>query len=577
MSHMSNIFSQYLQTKNAVKLHNTDYYVKHDAGVYFNDRLLPVEVIDGVPNVKLTWLGQTKLYPFPFIIAAAYKCLHLPLKFYHKLSVETIAASDNYHPANLMWRFPERGIEVPGKPGFYYIPMFTRYAINREGEVWSTFQNKLLSLEINRDGYKSVNLKHDLEKRRGCRIHRLILLTFSKYPVDVETLAVNHKDGNKLNNKLENLEWCTIQENNTHAVKTGLTVRSVPVRVTNLTTNEVMLFTNKTELMKSGFKALPQTDYILKYCGGVIEKNGFRIEFLPTEINKHVPSKLTTQRAVLIRDARLDKILRYETLGEAAVAIGMEKHSLGYRLSKSSPDAINGFQFKYADDIRPWPVVLYSDDTTVNSKTTDEMFIGLRQTVQVYDEKTGVETTFDKAKDAAELVGLTAPDMSRLLTANDQSLITDRYRVKRERFQWGDEKILKATALRKRNTIVLLDTLTDEETHYDRGRDICALLGIADSTLSTCLANDKQTLYNDRYRFKRIDVPWKPKAVGKLKNEGYVPVEVTDKQLNTVTVYNTAVSAAKALDMKVTLFHYHLEKNPMKLIKGRYILKRLDK
>jgi len=53
------------------------------------------------------------------------------------------------------------------------------------------------------------------------------MLTFN--PVDnSEQLEVNHKDGNKLNNRLDNLEWCTSSENKIHALTTGLKEYNLP-------------------------------------------------------------------------------------------------------------------------------------------------------------------------------------------------------------------------------------------------------------------------------------------------------------------------------------------------------------
>jgi hypothetical protein len=63
-------------------------------------------------------------------------------------------------------------------------------------------------------GYKTVSIGR---KRRS--IHRLVMATF--YGED-KTRVVNHIDGDKTNNKLENLEYLTVQENNIHAVETGL-------------------------------------------------------------------------------------------------------------------------------------------------------------------------------------------------------------------------------------------------------------------------------------------------------------------------------------------------------------------
>ncbi|MDN8875546.1 HNH endonuclease, partial [Staphylococcus aureus] len=52
------------------------------------------------------------------------------------------------------------------------------------------------------------------------RIHRLIMLTFTNKPQDKN--VINHIDGDKTNNTLDNLEWCTARENTIHAYRTGL-------------------------------------------------------------------------------------------------------------------------------------------------------------------------------------------------------------------------------------------------------------------------------------------------------------------------------------------------------------------
>lgn len=67
-----------------------------------------------------------------------------------------------------------------------------------------------LQVRINNKNYSDVFL-----------VHRLMMASF--YPIDnMEVMLVNHKDGNKLNDELENLEWVTNSENIIHAYKTGL-------------------------------------------------------------------------------------------------------------------------------------------------------------------------------------------------------------------------------------------------------------------------------------------------------------------------------------------------------------------
>jgi hypothetical protein len=61
---------------------------------------------------------------------------------------------------------------------------------------------------------------HIKNKRKICKVHRLVALAFIPNPDNKP--QVNHKDGNKLNNHIDNLEWMTSKENHQHAWDTGL-------------------------------------------------------------------------------------------------------------------------------------------------------------------------------------------------------------------------------------------------------------------------------------------------------------------------------------------------------------------
>lgn len=94
----------------------------------------------------------------------------------------------------------------------------TDYSVSTEGEVRKDSTNYILSQSVQED-YKFVSLFINGKQKR-MRVHRLVAMAFLENPENKP--YVNHINGNRGDNNIENLEWVTPSENTIHAVKTGL-------------------------------------------------------------------------------------------------------------------------------------------------------------------------------------------------------------------------------------------------------------------------------------------------------------------------------------------------------------------
>jgi hypothetical protein len=96
------------------------------------------------------------------------------------------------------------------------------YRINNLSEVQSIKLGKwktIVPYKNKSNGYLTIKLTNGIKSKHHT-IHRLLAILFVDNPENKG--FVNHKDGNKLNNKLRNLEWCTKSENGLHAYAMGL-------------------------------------------------------------------------------------------------------------------------------------------------------------------------------------------------------------------------------------------------------------------------------------------------------------------------------------------------------------------
>ena len=95
--------------------------------------------------------------------------------------------------------------DIPGYEG--------RYQVSNLGNVRSMRTMKIRQPCPHTKGYLKTDLRKD-GKREMAFIHRLVALTFIPNPDNLP--EVNHKDGDKTNNRVENLEWVTTQQNAIH-------------------------------------------------------------------------------------------------------------------------------------------------------------------------------------------------------------------------------------------------------------------------------------------------------------------------------------------------------------------------
>lgn len=93
------------------------------------------------------------------------------------------------------------------------------YKINNKGEVYSYYRNIIIKNQLQNTGYMSIILCKDTNKKLHL-IHRLVASAFIDN-IQIKP-CVNHIDGDKTNNNLNNLEWVTYSENRQHALDNGL-------------------------------------------------------------------------------------------------------------------------------------------------------------------------------------------------------------------------------------------------------------------------------------------------------------------------------------------------------------------
>lgn len=177
------------------------------------------------------------------------------------------------------------------------------YLVTEDGKVYSLYTDKFLKQSISKRGYYTLNLVcPDTGERSTTTVHRMVASCYLE--PDSDKWWVNHKDGNKLNNHVENLEWTTDLLNKQHATDCGLMVRGSDHHNSKLDEHDV-------EVICSMFETGFTTGQVLKAYPEV--SRGTMLNIRGRRTWKHISCKYTWNKCeykrnkVTCRDYRKDE------------------------------------------------------------------------------------------------------------------------------------------------------------------------------------------------------------------------------------------------------------------------------
>lgn len=149
--------------------------------------------------------------------------------------------------------------DIAGYENLYQVSNIGRIkSLPRDTKNQYAFQERILKQSFDKYGYLVVGLSGKTYK-----VHRLVAEAFLTKIKGKD--IINHKDGNKTNNCINNLEWCTNQENIIHAYRTGLAVSKKGIE-----SKKTKIVVIKNENEEKRFMSVIEASEYLKVCKSAI-------------------------------------------------------------------------------------------------------------------------------------------------------------------------------------------------------------------------------------------------------------------------------------------------------------------
>lgn len=469
---------------------------------------------DGDLSVKLNWIDGCRDYKVSNLVAHTFKPTRLPYDLWLNLRVLFVDGNrDNFHPSNLVWKFPIGFMENKHE-GFAYIPMFTRYLINRQGVVFDRFNGKLITAEKCK-GYYRFTLMPDIGPRAALPRHRALCLTFKDYPVEVDSRYVNHKNGIKGSDDLDNLEWVTSSENRQHAINNNLALVNKPVIVSAL---DGTMLEEYPSIMKACQQYKLNPSKMGRALVNVDEAVIIGDRMFSLKYRRHAVVGNPNRCPILMRDMRTGIVTEYESIVSGAGKLGVSKHAIAGRIDSYMsiiyPDLL---QFKRKSDPTPWNIPTDLDKASLESIWAKIVLMRNLRTGEVLEFPTQRELSKYLNVCEATIFGwVNTPDQKIFRTGNGDYI---QVKLKSDSSDWRkvndpEEEYAKNLSSRR---VLVKDVRSGNVREFATGADCAREHNLLTSTLHWRLKSKGSKVYPPGLQFKYKDEPSDFKVVCKVR------------------------------------------------------------
>lgn len=324
-----------------------------------NGSILEPFIINDEYFVNINWYRGYGSYKVSEIISHTFKPTHVHVFCWSLLNIIYKDENKlNVKAENLIWKFV-KPIESFKYPGFYFIPGFSRFLINRECIAIDSITGNVRNSH-NKDNYIYYSVKPDVGDWTLIGRHRLLCLAFKDYDHNVNKMDVNHIDGIPGNDDLDNLEFVTRTYNCNHAIKLGLKVcvtppKRVPVLVRNIKTDQVFEYKSKKLAAKALDISIATYEKYLKaenqpvFYGDVQTKlksdnTPWRTDIDLNNISYHE----FHSRRITVEDLKNNASTIYPSMNDCAKALSVSRDTIHWRLKNAkNPILLNRYRIAF--------------------------------------------------------------------------------------------------------------------------------------------------------------------------------------------------------------------------------------